>query len=447
MAIDIAQPMRFRVDLQSGLIEQPQRSVLMRGDKNANRIVVELTDGAKAADLTGLSASGKFSRPPEGNEVLLAGEISGNVVSVTLTDECYAYDGRYELSVLLSSATAYRTILLISGYVSRTGSGEYIDGSAVIPNINDLLEIASDARKAVEDAANAASAARDAANNISIKVLGQYDTVAKLRAAHPTGNPGDAYAVGESEPYAAYIWDADKASWKNIGQIDINGVGRASMFKSLTRKVLAMSGGLYHLKREHDDLREDVDNYRICKVIDAGNNAVKIKMLRSGCTVYLHRDTSEGNCAISQINDYAFEFDSVFNSKKMGTVTLHKLIIDGVEHDSLDVFSEGMTFLNTQIVSHSTVNAGDDPGDGVTIVNITPDGFSVCENRGGAKGFIRNKSGTNGIQEIATIGDTYMFSLDNGKGNIAFITETVRVNYSTGTTVNGVYKKFSFEGV
>lgn len=53
----------------------------------------------------------------------------------------------------------------------------------------------------------------------SFVVKGRYDTLAALQAAHPTGNAGDAWAVGTSESNRIYLWDVDAASWKDIGSL------------------------------------------------------------------------------------------------------------------------------------------------------------------------------------------------------------------------------------
>ena len=41
---DIAQEMRYKIDVKNGLLKQPMTGELMRGDKNANRIIVQLVD-------------------------------------------------------------------------------------------------------------------------------------------------------------------------------------------------------------------------------------------------------------------------------------------------------------------------------------------------------------------------------------------------------------------
>jgi hypothetical protein len=47
----------------------------------------------------------------------------------------------------------------------------------------------------------------------SVTILGSYDTLAELQAAHPTGSLGDAYMVGGD----LYVWNG--SAWENVGQI------------------------------------------------------------------------------------------------------------------------------------------------------------------------------------------------------------------------------------
>lgn len=50
-------------------------------------------------------------------------------------------------------------------------------------------------------------------------VSGMYETYADLIAAHPTGQRGDAYFVGDYESNVVYAWDTDSSSWKNVGAL------------------------------------------------------------------------------------------------------------------------------------------------------------------------------------------------------------------------------------
>lgn len=47
----------------------------------------------------------------------------------------------------------------------------------------------------------------------SVTILGSYDTLAELKAAHPTGSLGDAYMVAGD----LYVWNG--SDWENVGQI------------------------------------------------------------------------------------------------------------------------------------------------------------------------------------------------------------------------------------
>lgn len=54
---------------------------------------------------------------------------------------------------------------------------------------------------------------RDGVDGTSVSILGSYDTEAQLRAAHPTGNDGDAYIVAGD----LYVWNG--SDWEDVGQI------------------------------------------------------------------------------------------------------------------------------------------------------------------------------------------------------------------------------------
>ena len=59
----------------------------------------------------------------------------------------------------------------------------------------------------------------DGADGKSFTIKAQYPTYAALIAAHPTGEPGDAYFVGEDTAPDLYVWLADDEEWYNAGQI------------------------------------------------------------------------------------------------------------------------------------------------------------------------------------------------------------------------------------
>lgn len=48
-----------------------------------------------------------------------------------------------------------------------------------------------------------------------VTILGSYDSESALKAAHTTGNAGDAYMVAGD----LYVWSASESTWKNVGKI------------------------------------------------------------------------------------------------------------------------------------------------------------------------------------------------------------------------------------
>lgn len=51
------------------------------------------------------------------------------------------------------------------------------------------------------------------------QILGYYDTIADLRTAITSPEPGEAYGVGTAAPYPIYIWDVVSQDWVNNGAI------------------------------------------------------------------------------------------------------------------------------------------------------------------------------------------------------------------------------------
>lgn len=229
----IAQEMRFPVDLRGGLMEQPQRGKLMRGDKNAAVVIVQLYEDKKPFEGDDVTVTGKFSRGGDGIDVPLSGTFENGEASVVLDEHCFAVTGRYELRVKLTMGDMTRTVLYISGYVESDGEGGILDVENVIPSIDDIVAQYAEMKRVTEETMTArdealtardkALSARDealhAAENAGFKILDRYDTYAQMVAAHPTGEAGDAYAVGTEEENEIYVWGVDALAWINIGSL------------------------------------------------------------------------------------------------------------------------------------------------------------------------------------------------------------------------------------
>ena len=186
MAVDIAQPMRFTVDLDAGLVQIPLRTMLRKGDRQANKIIATVMRGKKEADLAGVSASGIFHQPPNGDNIPLEGDVSENTVTVMLHDACYANEGRYTADVKITAGGTTRTILTITGDVTSDGSDVYIDVSGVIPSISELLAQLA----ALKDTTARANAAADRVEQMQIDASGLAGDSNKLG-----GKPPEAYSA------------------------------------------------------------------------------------------------------------------------------------------------------------------------------------------------------------------------------------------------------------
>lgn len=224
---DIAQAMRYQIDIKHGLVKQPMTGELMRGDKNANRIIVQLVDGDQSVQLDGVTVTGKFFRGGDGVNIPLEGEANGNEATVLLDEHCYAVDGYFEASVKLTAGSQTRTILTITGSVVSDGEGGILDIENVVPSVADIVaqykrmqEVTAQTEAARDSAIDARDSAIEASKQATkFAVLGLYETYEQLLSAHPTGEPGHAYAVGTEEDNVVYIWSTDVLAWVSIGRI------------------------------------------------------------------------------------------------------------------------------------------------------------------------------------------------------------------------------------
>lgn len=52
-----------------------------------------------------------------------------------------------------------------------------------------------------------------------LTLLDSYATLAQLQAAHPTGQRGDAYLVGDASDSVVYLWSTTNNTWVNVGSL------------------------------------------------------------------------------------------------------------------------------------------------------------------------------------------------------------------------------------
>ena len=115
------------VDLSRGYTPVVWPDALMvSGDVGAHTWRLTVLDNGVPADLSGATITGSFLRA-DGNTVLVSGSVSGNIAIVTLTDVCYAVEGKLvgTMRAVISGATI--TLAAVVYTVKLLTSGDVVD--------------------------------------------------------------------------------------------------------------------------------------------------------------------------------------------------------------------------------------------------------------------------------------------------------------------------------
>lgn len=151
---------RRKIDVDAEIQMTPLKSLYASGDKDAHIFELSLYRGAEEVDLSGASAQGYFIRA-DGHTVPITGAISGNIVTLTLSEGCYYVVGNFNLIIKVSIGESRKSVFWGNGYVVRSMTDAIVDEENVIPSLDELLaQIA-----AAESAAKAANQAASAANS------------------------------------------------------------------------------------------------------------------------------------------------------------------------------------------------------------------------------------------------------------------------------------------
>lgn len=153
-----------RVDVDVETQMTPLKSLYASGDKNAHTFELSLYRGAQEIDLSGASAQGYFIRA-DGYTVPITGAISGNVVTLTLSESCYYVVGNFNLIIKVSIGESRKSVFWGNGYVVRSMTDAIVDEENVIPSLDELLAQIAAAESAAKAANQAASAANSAATS------------------------------------------------------------------------------------------------------------------------------------------------------------------------------------------------------------------------------------------------------------------------------------------
>lgn len=158
-----------KIDVDADIQMTPLKSLYASGDKDAHVFELSLYRGGQEIALSGASAQGYFIRA-DGYTVPITGAISGNVVTLTLSEVCYCIVGNFNLIIKVSTAESRKSVFWGNGYVVRSMTDAIVDEENVIPSLDELLAqiaAAEAAAKAAKEAASSANTAAKKINNMS----------------------------------------------------------------------------------------------------------------------------------------------------------------------------------------------------------------------------------------------------------------------------------------
>lgn len=218
-----------RIDVDAEIQMTPLKSLYASGDKDAHIFELSLYRGGQEIDLSGASAQGYFIRA-DGYTVPITGAISGNVVTLTLSEGCYYVVGNFNLIIKVSIGESRKSVFWGNGYVVRSMTDAIVDEENVIPSLDELLaQIA-----ATESAAKAANQAASAANSAA--------TSARQAASVADTNASAANSAANAATSAA---SAASAAATKIDDMTITATGLAA--GAAPTAELIEAGGRYNI--------------------------------------------------------------------------------------------------------------------------------------------------------------------------------------------------------
>ena len=139
------------VELGAGSISRSFVGCLLgEGDDSADKIGVRIMSDGEPVDMTGASCVGYFIRS-DGVTLVINGGTENGSAYVILPAAAYAKEGNFTLAIKVSGSGFSDTLRIVDGTVVNTTSGAVSDPSAVIPSLEDLLAVISQAEEAAEE--------------------------------------------------------------------------------------------------------------------------------------------------------------------------------------------------------------------------------------------------------------------------------------------------------
>lgn len=133
------------------------------GDRAAHVWRITVLNNGAPANLSGAAAIADFMRA-DGSTVTITGTISGNVASITTTQECYAAAGDVRASLRLTTADAKQTVVHATIHVLKDATDNVVVPGTAVPDLSAVLAMVTNVNNATTAANTAAGAANTAAS-------------------------------------------------------------------------------------------------------------------------------------------------------------------------------------------------------------------------------------------------------------------------------------------
>lgn len=213
------------------------------------------------------------------------------------------------------------------------------------------------------------------ADGKSFTVNGRYDTLAALRAAHPSGSAGEAYAVGSVESNIIYVWNDDLNDWDPIGALQgpigatgADGVSVTSVTQITTSNA---DGG---------------ENVIMVTLSNGMTSTFKVKNGSKGSDGYVGADGKAATIEVGSVTTGAAGSNaSVTNAGTANAAKLNFTIPRGQTGEQGPKGDPGAAGVSITSVAQTTTGSGDG-GENVITVTLSNGQTSTFRVKNGSKG-------------------------------------------------------------
>ena len=136
-----------RTNLDAPIKVESLNGVTFTSEAEAHQFVVRCAQNGQDLTLVG-TISAKFIRA-DGNTIQLVGSIVDGAAVVTLAQDCYNVQGRFQLAIFNTVGDTKLCIYACVGTVQKAQSGSLIDGGDIIPDVEDLIADIRAARQSI----------------------------------------------------------------------------------------------------------------------------------------------------------------------------------------------------------------------------------------------------------------------------------------------------------